>query len=481
VLVFAGTVAGTVAGAAALAACGDGKNPTAPGTPGIRMVAGDRTTDTISAEPVQALVVEVRDESGSLASGAVVRFESVLTNPQQMYGGYSAYVSRLDQSQFGMIAVDTTDARGRASARFKLGITAGQAMVRVVVPGLGMADTATFTVQAGAAASVRAFPKDTALYPGRSFALRGSVVDRAGNPRTDPVTYAVAAGNISLASGTVTAQAEGRAKVLVQAMGLVDTSYVTVVPEGILAATSPSGGVVMFNTDGSGYKRLTPTTMSSWTTDWSPSGNEVVFDAPYGGPIHVVDLAGNVRTASNTPSTGMELYPEFSPDGSMIYFSREYWHLQRVRRDGTGDEAVPTNMPSSDVAPSLSPDGTRLVYVVAGGGGNDILRLLTVATGEVNAINISGHSPSWSPRGDLIAFIDPQSYTLKVMNTDGTGVRQVSAAAQTYSFGIDWSADGKWIVARNGTKNVIELIDPQTGTSLPLGFTAGMSGPSWRP
>ncbi|HET7456395.1 MAG TPA: hypothetical protein VFJ74_02005, partial [Gemmatimonadaceae bacterium] len=148
---------------------------------------------------------------------------------------------------------------------------------------------------------------------------------------------------------------------------------------------------------------------------------------------------------------------------------------------GSGDEVVPSSMPSSDVAPSLSPDGTRLVYVVSGGGGYDFLRLLTVATGDVNAIQVPGHSPAWSPRGDLIAFLDPQTYALKVMNPDGSGVRQVSAAGQSYGFGIDWSADGKWIVARNNQKNAIELLDPVAGTSLVLGYTSGMTGPSWRP
>ena len=445
------------------------------------MLAGDNATDTISAEPIQALVVEVRGETGGPLSGAVVRFESLTRDAQDPWGGYNAYVSRLDQNQFYILAADTTDAQGRASARIKFGTTAGSALVRVVVPELGKADTATFVVKPGAAAKVKALPKDTALYRSRSFALRGAVVDRAGNPRTDPVTYTVAAGGISLTGASVTAQSEGRAAVLVQAQGLVDTTYVTVVPEGVLAASAPDGGVVMFNTDGSGYKRLVPTTMAAWTTDWSPSGSEVAFDAPYGGPVRVVDLAGNVRLASSSAGSGTEYYPEFSPDGSMIYFSRESWRLRRVKRDGTGDEAVPIATPVSDVAPSLSPDGTRLVYVVTGGFGNDVLRLLTIATGDVNAINIRGHSPSWSPRGDLIAYIDPQGRALYVMNPDGTGTRQVSQGAQTYAFGIDWSADGKWIVAANTTKHVIELIDAQTGASLPLGFTANMGGPSWRP
>jgi WD40-like Beta Propeller Repeat len=468
-----------VAGALVLAACGD-KDPLHPGTRGVRVVAGAGVTDTIQAEPVQSLVVEVRDESGKLRSGLVVRFESRPAGPEQPYRGSQAYVAPLDRNVFTNLVADTTDGRGRASARVKLGSVAGPAEIVVVVPDLGSADTARFTVKAGAAASVQALPKDTALYRGHSVVLRGAVVDRFGNPRTDPVSYALAVpAGVSLNGATVTAQSEGRSAVLVQAMGLADTAYVSVVPEGVLAASSPEG-VVMFNTDGTGYKRLV-TMAFAWTTDWSPSGTEVAFDLQYGGAVRIVGLDGKVRTASNTPGTGMELYPEFSPDGGTIYFSREAWRLRRVKRDGTNDELVPTTNPASDVAPSLSPDGTRLVYVVAGGGGNDVLRVLTLATGGVSTIDVRGHSPSWSPRGDLIAYVDPQGYTLKVMNPDGTGVRQVSQASQAYGFGIDWSPDGKWIVAKNASKNLIDLIDPATGTTLSLGFTRGMGGPSWRP
>jgi len=57
-----------------LANCGD--NPTGlAGKPGIRAVAGAGITDTVDAAPLQALVVEVRDQNGALASGVVVRFE----------------------------------------------------------------------------------------------------------------------------------------------------------------------------------------------------------------------------------------------------------------------------------------------------------------------------------------------------------------------------------------------------------------------
>ena len=73
----------TLASAAllSLAACGSGGDgPTDPPdpviAPGVRAVAGASVADTIDAQPIQVLVVEVRRPDGALARGAVVRFEA---------------------------------------------------------------------------------------------------------------------------------------------------------------------------------------------------------------------------------------------------------------------------------------------------------------------------------------------------------------------------------------------------------------------
>ena len=458
---------------------GDG-DPTSPrGTPGIRFEAGDRITDTIQAELTQALVVEVRDAAGALQPGVVVRFESALLNPAPPGGGFGAFVSRLDQDFFTTLVADTTDSRARAAVLVKLGTRAGTAELIVTVPELGLVDTATYTVRPGAAIRIQAVPKDTTLRVGGNFTLRSAVIDRFGNSRSDAVTYATPGAGLALSGGAVTATAPGRAFVLAQASGWVDTTFVSVVPEGMLAAASPTG-IVVFNTDGSDFRMLTTTVTRGFTTDWSPTGTEIAYDADFGQPIRAVNLNGQVRLASRGGG-GTELYPEYAPDGAMLFFSRESWRLFRVKVDGTGEELVPMSPATSAAASSLSPDGSRLVYTIVAGGGQDVLGFLTLATGVAVNTQIRGHSPSWSPSGDQIAFIDPSNGTLQLMRADGTGIRTIGAPNSAYSFGIDWSSDGKWISARNASKDLIELIDPQTGSILPLGYTHGLSGPSWKP
>jgi hypothetical protein len=466
----------------ALAACGD-KDPVKPGQSRlVRIVAGDGVSDTVAAQLLQALVVEVRDSAGAPLPGATVRFETrPIDSDDPYYSAYSAYVSKLDRNAFGVLVADTTDARGRASALVKLGTKAGPALVVVQVPELGAVDTATYTVLPGAAARVRAIPKDTAMYAARTVTLRGAVVDRFDNPRTDPVTFARLTGPITLAGNVATAQGVGRASVMVQAMGLTDTTFISIVPEGTLAARMAQS-IVTFNTDGSGFKTITSVGYSPFTTDWSPDGTEIAFDADYGAVLRVTDLSGRVRVASNSGAAS-EMYPAYSPDGGMLYFAREGWRLRRVKRDGTGDELVPTTAPELDAAPSLSPDGTRLVYVRVYGFGQDKLALLTLATGAVTKLDLFGHTPKWSPRGDLIAYVDLTTSQVKVMNADGTGARVVSPGSDAYVRGIDWSPDGQWLVVTNATKGRLELLDPASGITLPLGFTAGrpIGGPSWKP
>ena len=467
-----------------LIACSEPSGPD-DGPRGVRFVLGEDVTDTIQARPLQALVVEVRDSTGALRPNVIVRFEaqrvaaSGTPNDPWNPAGYGAFVSRLEANAFSATLVDTADARGRVSALVQLGVVAGPAAIVAAVPELGLADTARFTVTPGAAARVVALPADTALFAGSSFTMRATVADRFGNARTDAVTYSMGPGTsagISLAGGVVTAQGVGRYSVIAQAGARADTTGVSVVPEATLAA-SGAGGIVTFKTDGSAITTLTSTPSRALTTDWSPDGTDILFDEEYVGALRVVNVASRL---TRTASTSGAIYGRFSPDGQTLYYSRDGWRLRRQGRDGTNDELVPMTSPSSDVYPGPSPDGTRLAYVTTFGGGNDELKILTLATGASTSLGVAGHSPNWSPAGTQIAFVDARTGEMKLMSADGTNVRLLNPDGR-YQRGIDWSPDGRWLVAWNTRTNRIDLIDTQSSLVLPLGFTAGWTAPSWKP
>ncbi|MCQ9933995.1 hypothetical protein L6C46_14305, partial [Staphylococcus aureus] len=75
------------------------------------------------------------------------------------------------------------------------------------------------------------------------------------------------------------------------------------------------------------------------------------------------------------------------------------------------------------------------------------LRILTLATGVSTSLGIAGYSPRWSPTGNEIAFVEAHSGALKLTSPTGTNVRALAPGRQ-YALGIDWSPDGRWLVAR---------------------------------
>ena len=465
-----------------LAACGDLNGTTAP-TPlspdsvGLHIVAGKTGTDTISTQFAQALLVELRDDRGQPMADHVIRFA---TQPVEV-GPYSslfgAYLSPVDRNDLRTFVSDTTDARGRARVLVTLGSRAGPALVVVTDPDHGTADTATFTVQPGAPAALSAGPADTTIAVGASFTVRATVIDRAGNKRSDAVTYAAVGSALSVSGTTVSGSAVGVGQVIATAGKVADTVSVSVPPTGVLAAFTPRG-LATFNTDGSGFTALTTTLTYGTVTAWSPAGTELAFDRPYSQPFQITNLTGGVRTGPTFAR--YSLYPEYSRDGQWIYYTRYAYRLARVHPDGTGDTLVTMLSPSYDQSPSPSPDGTKLVY--ARGYYPDQLWMLDLASGQSTDLRVPGAYPAWSPSGSLIAFLaTSDGNRVKVVSPDGTGVRTVGDATSDYSLQIDWSADGQWIVARNSRRNRLEIINATSGQAIPLTYSPSYLGPSWKP
>lgn len=108
------------------------------------------------------------------------------------------------------------------------------------------------------------------------------------------------------------------------------------------------------------------------------------------------------------------------------------------------------------------------------------LRMLDLATGASTDMGILGHHPSWSPTGDLVAFVAPGGI-LTVMSPSGANQRPVGRGGG-YQLAASWSPDGAWLVAQSAATGRLDVIEVATGRALALGAaTSGMVGPSWRP
>jgi Tol biopolymer transport system component len=451
--------------------------------PSILLAAGSGQQDTIGVTLPQALVVQVASSpAGGTNVGQVVQFSMIQpSGPGTAY----AYVSSLANPNPATVVVDSTDKTGRASVQIVLGTVTGVAKVQIAVPELGYLDTASFTVLPGKAVSVAVTPADTLLGIGKQVTLHGASLDRAGNKRPgDSVTYSVRYGGVTLSGSVVTTTTAGLASV-VGAVGMAtDSGLISVVPAGTLAAISDTGGVIMFNLDGTGFRAITR--IPATDVKWAPSGTAMVFVCPRGNgvmPLCTSDLNGVVTTLDLSDTTA-DAWPFYSRDGAWIYYSRindrRGGIIDRIHPDGSLADTVHSVNPGDDYWASPSPDGSTLAYVELGAGN---LRKLTIATGAVVDLGIVAHSPAWSPNSDVIAYLasDGGSGAIGLAHSDGSGQRELGTALNQYDFDIDWSPDGQWIVGRNAFTARIDLINVTTGQIMPLTFTGLVGSPAWQP
>jgi Tol biopolymer transport system component len=121
---------------------------------------------------------------------------------------------------------------------------------------------------------------------------------------------------------------------------------------------APSQGLWTISPDGSDLRELG---LPSFSADWSPTGNAIVFNSADGFELLTMNLSDGTPEllVSNTPARCT--YPRWAPDDSWIAYYRSYEDergLWVVRPDGQDAHCL---IPDGKRA-SWSPDGKRLVY-----------------------------------------------------------------------------------------------------------------------
>jgi TolB protein len=207
-------------------------------------------------------------------------------------------------------------------------------------------------------------------------------------------------------------------------------------PDGLhiafLSNRSRADELFVISTDGTGERQLTTTPDEKGVIAWTADGKQVLYS-----------------TDSNDTS-----------------------HLYAINLDGTKQREI-AKVPGR--APTLSPDGTRLLYMT---GTWTATRLMISAPDGSHPQPITDGSyiawnNHWSPDGKRIAFTsrsEPKSeLAIFVMNADGTGRHQLShfAAGSGNAQWPVWSPDGHQLAIQvNRLKEHdahIWIIDADTG------------------
>jgi hypothetical protein len=446
----AGTVVLTTVLAGWLEGCeGTGPEP----QPEVWVTATTPTslTGTVGAEVQPAPSVRATDERDRPLAGVAITFK-VATGGGTTAGG-----------------TVTTGADGSAAlAKWTLGPTPG---TQTLTAGAGGQADVVFTALAAVGPVAQITPSSgnyqlAGVGQGLEQPLVALAADAFGNPVAGiPVVFTVTAGGGSMNGGSFPTDSTGRATAAQWTLGAeAGVQQVTaasgaaqavfrafaVEPPGDLqgqiafvSSADPYLDIAVVNADGSGFTRLAYPGLELYPA-WSPNGSLIVFgkNGEDGGIGLMTADGANVSWLTEQSA---DLWPAWSPDGDAIAFTTGTagaWDLASL---GTADGRVTLLVaePGYDGQPSWSPDGRKLAFVSDRAGVRDIYTASADGTGQTPLTHgyvgpgRGRHSlhPAWSPDGSMIAFIyrdvvpgEDTPFRVAVMTAEGAFLKDLASA-----------------------------------------------------
>lgn len=233
-------------------------------------------------------------------------------------------------------------------------------------------------------------------------------------------------------------------------------------------------GVYIVHPDGSGFKRVTETGITSGSPKWSRDGKKlVVYEMPVEvswsarvdqlsknatSQIVTIDLASG-KKAEVTAGPGLKLSPQFLPDGSLAFLTKSAQVSGIAYTKGVGNESKAAQFPSNMRSPDWSPNGKLVVYEkVDNTPHTQNEKLYSWLPGY--DFRYTDVFPSFAKDGTLLLTNKDVDSSIVTMNADGTNKKLVFKA-KTHCPGVQpgpcgdmvgvafapsWSPDGQWIV-----------------------------------
>ena len=201
----------------------------------------------------------------------------------------------------------------------------------------------------------------------------------------------------------------------------------------------------------------------------SPDGKTIAFSSDRDGRrrIWLKDLASGSEVAlSSGPNDN---FPRFSPEGSMILFSRtdgDHTSLFRMAMMGGEPRKLADDVVSGG---DWSPDGRQIVFLRRKGDQRTIALVGADGSGE-REITMAGliTLPRWSPDGLTIAALQPSGlaglpWTILLVGVDGRNSRTLSTAPGGFmASSLAWSGDKELVYSQSDS---VASLTPGGGTS----------------
>jgi TolB protein len=203
--------------------------------------------------------------------------------------------------------------------------------------------------------------------------------------------------------------------------------------------------IYLMDADGSNEVNLTRTDdRDEWGPTWSPDGEWLAFNTSVAERtslrLYVVRPDG---TDGHFLGKSFAEFPAWSPDGRRIAFAsmrpgqagiNPDYDLRVIDVDGTRERRLTSTSAVMEMFPQWSPDGSRIAFMAGPVGMSVIAVWVMDADGQAleRLTKASGAVPSWSPDGRHIVYVEV-GRDVVVINADGTDPVELGLSALEFA------------------------------------------------